>query len=60
MMPSGGVNLDNVEGWVNSGAFAIGVGSALTKGVSNGDYSSVQQVARSFREKVDAVMGNTK
>lgn len=60
MMPSGGVNLDNVEGWVKSGAFAIGVGSALTKGVSNGDYSSVQQVARSFRDKVDSVKGNAK
>ena len=46
LMPSGGVSIDNVDKWINNGAFAVGIGSALTKGVSNGDYSSVEAVAR--------------
>ena len=42
IMPSGGVSIDNIDKWVNNGAFAVGIGSALTKGVTNGDYSSVE------------------
>ncbi|MED4227532.1 bifunctional 2-keto-4-hydroxyglutarate aldolase/2-keto-3-deoxy-6-phosphogluconate aldolase [Neobacillus cucumis] len=52
LMPSGGVSLDNLEQWKKSGAFAIGIGSALTKDIANGDYSSVQTVSRSFRNKL--------
>lgn len=55
LMPSGGVSIDNIDKWVNNGAFAVGIGSALTKGVANGDYSSVQQVARQFVEKLASV-----
>ncbi|WP_217490925.1 bifunctional 2-keto-4-hydroxyglutarate aldolase/2-keto-3-deoxy-6-phosphogluconate aldolase [Bacillus sp. FJAT-27225] len=55
LMPSGGVSLDNIDKWVKNGAFAVGIGSALTKGVSNGDYSSVQDVARSFMNKLAEV-----
>ena len=36
VMPSGGVSIDNVDQWINSGAFAVGMGSALTKGVTDG------------------------
>lgn len=57
LMPSGGVSIDNLDKWVNNGAFAVGVGSALTKGVKNGDYSSVQEVARQFAEKLASVKG---
>ncbi len=57
LMPSGGVSIDNLDKWVNNGAFAVGVGSALTKGVKNGDYSSVQDVARQFVEKLASVKG---
>ena len=52
LMPSGGVSIDNVDKWINNGAFAVGMGSALTKGVSNGDYSSVEKVAREFMDKI--------
>jgi 2-dehydro-3-deoxyphosphogluconate aldolase/(4S)-4-hydroxy-2-oxoglutarate aldolase len=55
LMPSGGVSLDNIDQWVKNGAFAVGIGSALTKGVANGDYSSVQQVARQFMDKLASV-----
>ena len=52
LMPSGGVSIDNVDKWVSNGAFAVGIGSALTKGVTDGDYSSVQKVASEFMDKI--------
>lgn len=52
LMPSGGVSLDNLDKWVNNGAFAVGIGSALTNGVTVGDYSSVQKAAREFMDKL--------
>lgn len=55
LMPSGGVSLDNLDKWVKNGAFAVGIGSALTKGVASGDYSSVQTVARSFMNKLASI-----
>lgn len=30
IMPTGGISLDEVPGWLEAGAFAVGVGSALT------------------------------
>lgn len=57
MMPSGGVSLDNLCDWVKNGAFAIGVGSALTKGVTDGDYSSVIEVAEAFRNTLACIEG---
>lgn len=48
MMPSGGVSKENLADWMESGAFAVGIGSALTKHVKDGDYSTVQEVAREF------------
>lgn len=57
MMPSGGVSIDNVGDWIEKGEFAVGMGSALTKGIKNGDYSSVEQTAREFMERIQAVRG---
>lgn len=54
LMPSGGVSIDNVGEWMRHGAFAVGLGSALTKGVRDGDYSSVEQTARAFMAQVEA------
>ena len=31
-MPSGGVDVDNVDKWIKAGAYAVGTGSSLTKG----------------------------
>jgi len=54
MMPSGGVSIDNVNQWIKNGAFAVGIGSALIKDVTNNDYSSVEKVAREFMDKIEA------
>ena len=37
MMPTGGVDIDNVHEWINAGAVAVGTGSSLTKGAKTGD-----------------------
>ena len=35
LMPSGGVNLQNITDWIQQGSFAIGIGSDLTKSFTN-------------------------
>lgn len=58
MMPSGGVSKDNLKEWVESGAFAIGIGSYLTKNIKNNDYSSVKFLAQEFMDLYKAIRNN--
>lgn len=51
MMPSGGVNVDNVKDWIKAGAFAVGAGSSLTAGAKAGDYEKVTETAKLFVER---------
>lgn len=51
LMPSGGVDLNNISDWINNGAFAISVGSALSKDVTKNDYKSVTNKAKEFITK---------
>lgn len=57
LMPSGGVSLDNISIWIENRAFAIGVGSALTKNIKDGDYETVKKVANEFVNKVVSIRG---
>jgi len=52
MMPTGGVDLNNVQEWIKAGAVAVGAGSSLTKGASTGDYESITRTAVQFIEKI--------
>lgn len=56
MMPTGGVDLDNVEAFVEAGAIAVGAGSALVDdaAVAEGDFESVTETARAFTEAVES------
>lgn len=51
-MPTGGVSIENVQEWLNAGAYAVGTGSSLTKGAKTGDYEAVTREARRFVEAV--------
>lgn len=51
MMPSGGVSLDNMDQWMENGAWAVGIGSALTKGLQGNDFSIVKDNAKAFVDK---------
>lgn len=47
-MPSGGVDVDNVDKWLAAGACAVGTGSSLTKGAKTGDFAAVTAKAQEF------------
>ena len=53
-MPSGGVDVDNVDKWLKAGACAVGTGSSLTKGAKTGDFAAVTAKAREVVEAVAA------
>lgn len=52
IMPTGGVSLENIAEWIESGVVAVGVGSDLTKPAKTGDYDLITQRAKAY---VDAV-----
>ena len=53
-MPSGGVDVDNVDKWLKAGAYAVGTGRSLTKGAKTGDFAAVTAKAKEFVEAVAA------
>lgn len=58
MMPSGGVSIDNMDKWLKAGAFALGIGSALTKNISKYGYESVKEETIKFVNKLEEIKYN--
>lgn len=54
IMPTGGVDIDNVDLWIQNGAVAIGVGSALTKGTPK----QITEMAKRFVTKIQEARRN--
>ena len=54
MMPTGGVDVDNVAEWIKAGAVAVGAGSSLTKGAKTGDYADITAKAKEFIKNIKA------
>ena len=52
MMPTGGVDLNNVGEWIKAGAVAVGAGGALTGGAETGDYKKITETAKQFVGKI--------
>lgn len=52
LMPTGGVDVNNVGEWIKAGAVAVGAGGALTGGAKTGDYESITRIGREFVEKI--------
>lgn len=52
IMPTGGVDVNNVGEWIKAGAVAVGAGGALTAGAKTGDYESITRLGREFVEKI--------
>ena len=52
MMPTGGVDVNNVADWIKAGAVAVGAGSSLTGGAKTGDYKAITALAKEFIERV--------
>lgn len=52
MMPSGGVDIDNVKEWIKAGAIAVGAGSSLTAGAKTGDYDKITETGKIFVQRI--------
>jgi 2-dehydro-3-deoxyphosphogluconate aldolase/(4S)-4-hydroxy-2-oxoglutarate aldolase len=57
MMPTGGVDINNVDEWIKAGAVAVGAGGALTAGAKTGDYASITRLGREFVQKIKEARG---
>ncbi|WP_298785408.1 bifunctional 2-keto-4-hydroxyglutarate aldolase/2-keto-3-deoxy-6-phosphogluconate aldolase [uncultured Marinococcus sp.] len=49
LMPTGGVDLDNVQEWLQAGAIMIGAGGSITGPAKTGDYEEVTRFAAEFQ-----------
>jgi len=52
IMPTGGVNLNNVKEWFDAGCVAIGVGSEITKPAKTNDYQEITKLAKKYIDLV--------
>lgn len=52
IIPTGGVSIENVKAWIESGCVAVGVGSELTAPAKTGDYEAVTKLAKEFVKRV--------
>ncbi len=48
IMPTGGVDADNVGEWIRAGVVAVGAGSSLTKGAKTGNFNLITETAKEF------------
>ncbi|TMW72294.1 bifunctional 2-keto-4-hydroxyglutarate aldolase/2-keto-3-deoxy-6-phosphogluconate aldolase [Alteribacter natronophilus] len=53
IMPTGGVNLENMQDWLDAGAAAVGVGSEWNKAYKSHGQEGVRQAAEDFVSKLD-------
>lgn len=51
VMPTGGVNLDNMHEWFDLGVVAVGAGSDLTGAAAVGDFDSVTKRAKDYHQE---------
>lgn len=52
IMPTGGINIDNMDIWFKSGVTVVGAGDNLTSAAAEGDFNSVTQMAKKYRDKL--------
>lgn len=60
LMPTGGVDVNNVDQWIKAGAVAVGAGSSLTKGAKTGDYATITETAKQFIAKINEARATLK
>ena len=57
IMPTGGVDVNNVAEWIRAGAVAVGAGSSLTAGAKTGDYAAITAMGREFVKRIKEARG---
>lgn len=50
IVPTGGINRENIKAWFSAGAFACGVGGSLFSGMKEGDYARIIQNAKELKK----------
>jgi 2-dehydro-3-deoxyphosphogluconate aldolase/(4S)-4-hydroxy-2-oxoglutarate aldolase len=55
LMPTGGIDIDNVADYVEAGAVVVGAGSAIMDGdaIAAGDFESITETAREFTQVIE-------
>ena len=51
IMPTGGINLNNMEQWLAKGCVAVGVGGNLLAPAKTGDYDQITKLAKQYMDK---------
>jgi len=57
LMPTGGVNLENMETWFKAGVVAVGVGGNLLAPAAVGDFARVTEIAQQYAAKLAELRG---
>ncbi|MGG5371570.1 keto-hydroxyglutarate-aldolase/keto-deoxy- phosphogluconate aldolase [Enterococcus sp. AZ196] len=57
LMPTGGVNLENMETWFKAGVVAVGVGGNLLAPAAVGDFVKVTEIAQQYAVKLAEIRG---
>ena len=52
IMPTGGVDVNNVAEWIKAGVVAVGAGSSLTAGAKTGDFKAITEMGKQFVENI--------
>ena len=52
LMPTGGVDTENVGEWIRAGAGAVGAGSSLTGAAKKGDFAAITRTAIEFIARI--------
>lgn len=52
IMPTGGVNLENIDQWIKNGCVAVGIGGNLVEPAKTGDFDRITELARQYVQKV--------
>lgn len=60
VMPSGGVNVENMASWFEAGAVVVGAGGGLTKPANNDDFAGVTENAKAYIAEYKRIMGSEK
>ncbi|MDF7682419.1 bifunctional 4-hydroxy-2-oxoglutarate aldolase/2-dehydro-3-deoxy-phosphogluconate aldolase [Lactobacillus sp. ESL0679] len=57
IMPTGGVNLENMHEWFEAGVVVVGAGSNLTAAAAKGDYDAVTKQAEAYHKEILRIQG---
>ncbi|GGA29370.1 bifunctional 2-keto-4-hydroxyglutarate aldolase/2-keto-3-deoxy-6-phosphogluconate aldolase [Paenibacillus physcomitrellae] len=58
IMPTGGVDLENMEQWLKAGCIAVGIGGNLTAPAKQGRYDKITELAAAYVAKYQTLRGS--